>query len=155
MAKGANKIGLSMNVSKVICVDCKEEGITTVRPTDVDEHPRKPRCATHKRARKTTQKIRNHGKRIETVYGITGEQYQRILNYQGGVCAICGPITGRKGASRRLSVDHNHKTGEVRGLLCMTCNDYIGLIKEDLPTLYRATQYLVNPPTRRMGKLYE
>src|SRR6266704_2618529 len=134
----------------VVCVDCIKEGVKTVRPTDKDEHPRKPRCATHRLALRNRQRKQNHGRQNETVYGITGEYYQRLLNHQDGVCGICGPITGRKGASRRLSVDHNHGTGEVRGLLCMTCNDYLGLIKEDITILQRAIDYLLNPPSRNV-----
>lgn len=60
-------------------------------------------------------------------YKITVEDYDRLLKEQGGGCAICG----YKPTGRRLSVDHNHKTGKVRGLLCMLCNKFIvGLIEK-------------------------
>jgi hypothetical protein len=50
--------------------------------------------------------------------GLTIAQYDELLEAQGGVCAICG----RPPKNRRLAVDHNHKTGKIRGLLCWVCN---------------------------------
>jgi hypothetical protein len=67
-------------------------------------------------------------------YGITIEQYDAMLAAQGGVCAICKKPRAN---GHRLHVDHNHTTGEVRGLLCVTCNSAIGTLKED-PTLFAA-----------------
>lgn len=59
-------------------------------------------------------------------YGITAEIYNRMLANQGGVCAICkGPPTVRK----VFYIDHNHKTGKVRGLLCHQCNIALGHIE--------------------------
>jgi|SRR5215469_9672883 len=50
--------------------------------------------------------------------GVTEEEYERLLKEQDGGCAICG----NPPKSRRLHVDHNHRTGKVRGLLCFRCN---------------------------------
>lgn len=58
--------------------------------------------------------------RYKQVYGITVEDYDRMFDEQGGVCAICG-----NGTKRRLAVDHNHETGVVRGLLCPRCNQHL------------------------------
>jgi hypothetical protein len=70
--------------------------------------------------------------------GVTDEQYARMLAKQGGVCAICG----NPPKSRRLDVDHNHRGGEIRGLLCFTCNHYL-LGKYATPAkLRRAADYL-------------
>lgn len=66
------------------------------------------------------------------------------------MCAICGPWTGRKGTTRALAVDHNHATGEVRGLLCSTCNLFLGAIRDDPRAFDRARDYLVNPPGRNV-----
>src|SRR5687768_13778244 len=60
-------------------------------------------------------------------FGITIEQYEQLLEAQGGVCGICGRPPGKL----RLAVDHNHETGEVRGLLCSDCNTAIGLLREN------------------------
>ena len=61
-------------------------------------------------------------------YGITIEDYEKLLVSQNGVCAICSgePDTRWK----ILAVDHCHKTGKVRGLLCMTCNTMIGRLEK-------------------------
>jgi Recombination endonuclease VII len=50
--------------------------------------------------------------------GVSDNEYARLLEAQGGGCAICGA----KPKTRRLHVDHDHKTGKVRGLLCHRCN---------------------------------
>lgn len=56
-------------------------------------------------------------------YGITEEQYNALLKKQDGHCALC-PRTVEK-SGKKLSVDHNHKTGEIRGLLCYRCNKFL------------------------------
>lgn len=53
-------------------------------------------------------------------YGLTVEDYNKMLKHQKGRCAICGKTEKEHG--RHLCVDHNHKTGMVRGLLCLYCN---------------------------------
>lgn len=53
--------------------------------------------------------------------GVTIEDYDRLLAAQGGGCAICG----NPPKTRRLDVDHDHKTGRVRGLLCFVCNHHL------------------------------
>lgn len=82
-------------------------------------------------------------RRLEKKFGITREQYERMLAAQSGVCAIC--LGGPRGRKQYLSVDHNHKTGEVRGLLCDTCNRALGLIGDDPDKLARAIEHLSAP----------
>jgi hypothetical protein len=75
-------------------------------------------------------------------YGLTVEQYDAMLNAQGGVCAICGapPKDNKK---RRLVVDHDHKTEKNRGLLCIKCNNTLERM-ESIPDWHeRALTYLV------------
>jgi hypothetical protein len=59
-------------------------------------------------------------------YGITEDDYQRMAEKQSQSCAICGRRT------ERLDVDHDHKTGKVRGLLCIRCNTTVGILEEML-----------------------
>jgi hypothetical protein len=73
-------------------------------------------------------------------YGITPEEYDELLVSQNGVCAICGEECS---TGRRLSVDHDHETGRVRGLLCSKCNYGIGHLKT-VENLERAIDYLEN-----------
>lgn len=70
-------------------------------------------------------------------YGMTESEYNKLVLQQQGVCAICG--TNKEG---RLAVDHNHKTGNIRGLLCRPCNSAIGLFKESPTLLRKAASYL-------------
>src|SRR3972149_7949169 len=69
-------------------------------------------------------------------YGLTIEAYEALLNNQKYVGAICG-LTNKNG--RRLGVDHCHKTGKVRGLLCTTCNSGLGHFKDDRQLLAQAS----------------
>jgi hypothetical protein len=73
-------------------------------------------------------------------YGITQEQYDTLLQKQDGKCAICGS-TDPKGKGV-FHVDHNHETGEVRGLLCHFCNVGIGNLQDDPSLLRKAADYL-------------
>ena len=73
-------------------------------------------------------------------YGLTFEQYERLLKSQKNRCAIC-----EKTLVNRPQVDHDHKTGEVRGILCVRCNVLVGIIENEPP---RIRQYINNPPAR-------
>ncbi len=80
-------------------------------------------------------------------YGLTLEQYDEMFREQEGVCAICGRPEKQKdklGNIKRLAVDHNHITGEVRGLLCIDCNSAIGRLDADKGTelLTKAINYI-------------
>lgn len=75
-------------------------------------------------------------------YGLTLEDYERMLDQQGGVCAICGTSDPRHGRSRRFCVDHDHSTGRVRALLCANCNKALGLLADDPDRVRSAERYL-------------
>ena len=77
-------------------------------------------------------------------YGISLREFQDLFARQGGVCAICGqPETASKGGRKpRLSIDHDHETGEIRGLLCNRCNTGLGLFLDDPDYLLTAIAYL-------------
>lgn len=74
-------------------------------------------------------------------FGITIEDYDRMLTEQRGGCAICGAKEGGT-RSGRFCIDHNHSTGKVRGLLCQGCNTAIGLMRDE-PGLLRGAAYYV------------
>lgn len=74
---------------------------------------------------------------IKRKYGITKEAYLRMAENQGNKCKICGePDT------RRLHLDHNHSTGQVRDLLCNECNLGIGYFKDNTALLLKVIEYL-------------
>jgi len=81
---------------------------------------------------------------LRQLYNITEEQYNIMLKEQNGVCAIChNPESSKcKGTLRRLAVDHNHKTGLVRGLLCSSCNRLLGSAKDNVEVLRDSMLYL-------------
>lgn len=75
-------------------------------------------------------------------YGITPEDYDQMLKKQRGKCAICGlPDPGQKG-KKFLCIDHDHKTGKVRGLLCHRCNRGLGLLFDSIKAVEKAVKYL-------------
>jgi len=78
---------------------------------------------------------------IRRTYGITLDQYHEILKDQGGVCAICSKPDEVEG--RRMAIDHDHDTGEVRGLLCGNCNRGLGNFQDNIEMLEKAKNYLV------------
>jgi hypothetical protein len=88
-------------------------------------------------------KQKRNGK-LKYCYGITLDQYNQMLEAQKGVCAICGLLETRKSSngSYTLSVDHDHKTGKIRGLLCHRCNNCLGTLKDDVYILQSAINYL-------------
>ena len=122
------------------CIDCTDEGITTKRKAP---HPG-PRCATHHRVKRRARSTVTWSQRIWETYGITEGEYWEIYEHQDNRCFICQRATGVR---KRLSVDHCHATGTVRGLLCTSCNrNVLGHLRDDPEALERAADYLRNPP---------
>jgi len=77
--------------------------------------------------------------------GVTGVEYDAMLESQKGLCLICGrPETSLRpdGSVKVLAVDHDHLTGKIRGLLCQRCNVVLGLAKDDAATLRAMAAYL-------------
>lgn len=86
--------------------------------------------------------------RWQQVYGISADEYWALYRYQLGRCFICERATG---ARKRLSVDHCHATGRVRGLLCQRCNrDILGHLRDEIVAFERAIDYLSEPPAFRI-----
>jgi len=88
---------------------------------------------------------KEYGRRstLKKRYGITANEYDSMIEAQGGVCAICNTNTsGGRGPGSRLAVDHNHETGQVRALLCSMCNQGIGMFKENVEVMQKAIDYL-------------
>lgn len=88
-------------------------------------------------------------------YGITVEEYEALNKAQGGVCAVCKKPPQRPRGRRnrhlppkRLAVDHDHRTGAVRGLCCSFCNHRLLGVTDDPVILRAAADYLDNPPAR-------
>ncbi len=138
------------------CTKCGEEKPATIKyfPSDkrnksgIAARCRKCRQAYRKRWRKEINpeaaKRLYRKAHFKKLYNITIEDYDRMYFKQNGVCMTCGKpeTTKNQWGIRRLSVDHDHKTGKVRGLLCTCCNRLIGLARDDVSTLKRIIEYL-------------
>ena len=72
-------------------------------------------------------------------YGITRSAFESMLLGQGGVCAICKTD---KWGDRRPAIDHDHRTGEIRGILCFRCNLALGLLDDEPGRVMAAFEYL-------------
>ena len=100
-------------------------------------------------AYRALQKIENPGKlelsnkktKLKAAYGLSFEDLIRMKEDQNGCCYVCKiPETALNG--RYLGVDHNHKTGKVRKLLCANCNTALGLLKEDVTIMSSLIAYV-------------
>ena len=102
-----------------------------------DESLQRSKGWYQKNKNKCRERVRNY--QLKSQYGITAKEYDEILTSQGHVCACCrSPSTGR----RRLAVDHDHSTSEVRGLLCDNCNTGIGRLGDTESGVQDALIYL-------------
>ena len=93
--------------------------------------------------RRNQEKVR--GYQLKQYYGISMEDYTKIRAKQNGECAILGCHTTEEKTGRRLAVDHSHKTGKVRGLLCDRCNTTLGKMEENPDLLHALLNYFDEP----------
>lgn len=131
IAEGIQRVNRDEMTSRS-CKDCPPGSRRQLK------HPG-PRCTTHHRAVLKLRRARAHELMVARTYGLHAGEYEAMYTSQGGVCAICQRANGR---TRRLSVDHDHSTGRVRGLLCRPCNDMLGHCRDSVDMLSRAVAYL-------------
>ncbi len=75
-------------------------------------------------------------------YGITHEEFEALIDSQEGRCPICRRVLERQYGSKMVHLDHDHETGEIRGVLCSPCNRGIGYLGDDADRLATASEYL-------------
>lgn len=114
------------HLAKGLCKTCYDQKYQKDNNKTVNARKRKW-------AKENPDRIR--AQRLRHRYGIEQDRYQAILNAQDGLCKICNEASA-------TDVDHNHETGEVRGILCGDCNRALGLFKEKPEALERAIMYL-------------
>jgi len=130
------------------CVNCtKKNSIKRFENGSVKEWVEKNREKVNASNRKKynslspEEKIKRNRKQQISLYGLTVDQYDAMLMEQNYVCAICEKP--EKSSSKKvLSIDHDHTTGKVRGLLCDTCNSGLGHFFDNLDFLESAVLYL-------------
>lgn len=123
-----------------VCWQCKTENLLT-------ELYKNSLCKSCSRARRASWRKNNPEKerlseRRQTLrkFGLTIESYNVLFSKQQGCCAGC--LRHQSQFKRSLSVDHCHKTGSIRGLLCNDCNITLGKVRDDEQTLLRLSKYL-------------
>lgn len=123
-----------------VCLDCKEilpieefypRPANRVRKVDA-------RCKACYRAKQNGERGPDHHKRnnLKAKYGMTLEEYDEMLDLQGGGCAICG-------STNSLVVDHSHIDGHVRAIICQKCNIALGQADDSIERLRVMIQYLI------------
>jgi len=108
--------------------------------------PEKARLRNQKRyAKRNKEKVLYAARKsnLKLRYGLTPAEYATMHAAQNGVCAICGGTNARY----KLSVDHNHTTGQLRELLCGRCNVALGNFRDDPLILHKALKYLCKHST--------
>jgi hypothetical protein len=112
--------------AKGLCGSCYNKEFYKLNP---DKY--KIKCEN---GRKIWKKImtpeKNRARQLKNRYGITIEEYNKILFDQNNGCAICGKETAYNNGEKRLHVDHCHTTGRIRGLLCSQCNTTLGHLEK-------------------------
>lgn len=88
------------------------------------------------RTNKYSKKIRRNWN-LKSKYGISQTEFEKMHKRQKGRCAICN-------AKTKLTVDHDHKTTQVRGLLCLKCNAALGMLADSISNLQAAIFYLTH-----------
>ena len=91
-------------------------------------------------ARKKANRQREANYQLKRNYGLTVDQYNAMFEAQKGCCSICG--RHQSTLPTRLCVDHNHQTGQVRGLLCPQCNKGLGHFQDSKDLLVNALTYM-------------
>jgi Recombination endonuclease VII len=124
------------------CLPCKREAKRRYAQKSYAENPERQKEANRRYRLKNEERVKSNARRSRLLrkYGITFEQYEALQEKQGHVCAICG--MPEQVYESLLSVDHDHDSGKVRGLLCRACNLGLGSFKDDPMRLTSAVNYL-------------
>ena len=146
------------------CIECNKIAVMEWRKAN-PEQTRKHRTDSQKRCRKHVSEYhakwtKKHGeaagrkhcdRHLKRNYGISLDDFETMLAMQDGCCAICGreKPSDYKSKSGFFHVDHCHRTGMVRGILCFRCNVAIGHLKDNAKLVRRALEYLLGKQSKR------
>lgn len=149
-----------MKTPEKVCFNCKElKPISEFCKAKQNKDGYSGRCkACDKKYREAFYADKpSHYKKEETlkrVYGLTWSEYQEMLKVSGNCCYVCGAHESR--FKKGLSVDHDHSTGQIRGLLCGVCNRFIVARHKTGDLLRKAADYLdTDRPVRVVPDAYK
>jgi hypothetical protein len=103
-------------------------------------NPLKAKAITHRAH--LNHKEEDREKNYLRSYGITIKDYNELFLKQDGKCAVCGSETVGRKTDKNFIIDHDHKTGKVRGLLCHKCNAILGMAQDNIKIFEEAIEYL-------------
>lgn len=141
LAKNFYKNNSTKNKLSYCCKDCDKKRAKEIRNKRKYYYLNK----INEWKTKNPHRIKIHNKkRTLKKYNITQEFYKKLMKRQHNKCGIC--LKSRRSFKRDFSIDHNHLTKKIRGLLCSNCNTALGLLKADkgLNFLYNAIKYIKN-----------
>lgn len=126
------------------CYSCKS--IARIKQKQIEGLKYCPSCESNLDIEKFSNKNRTIGNKsncnrcnnLKKHYNITGKEFDLLLKSQNYCCAICN-----KHIAKNLSVDHNHITGKIRGLLCQKCNQALGMLEDNVDFFENAIKYLI------------
>lgn len=136
---GKEKTRNNGKIKRLICVLCEAVRAKKWR----EENQEYVKAKKNAEYRQNPLKLKN--KSLKTIYGINLDQYNKLLASQKELCAVCNTQESSK-RNKYLSVDHCHKTGVIRGLLCSNCNRALGLLKDNKNVLMAMISYLEKVP---------
>lgn len=124
---------------KTVCIPCKKGYDLLHLNKETKRKYNQQRESRLKRGQTPERQEDQRNRMLKRRYGITSAQYDEMLKAQNNACFICKGINKD---GRRLSVDHNHTTNQIRTLLCGNCNLIVGNCKEDPTILLQVIEYL-------------
>ena len=127
--KGLNEFYKNKNSTTGMCKTCTKENNSDYRKNPVIKE-------------REQKRVKENMWKKYGIKNMSYERYEEILLQQNNCCKICGIHKSK--IKRSLAVDHDHTTGEVRGLLCDKCNNLLGKVKENIFILESAIEYLQN-----------
>ena len=114
------------------------------------------RCRDCMREDRKLRRRDNQNHKLRSRYGISLKEYELMLERQEFKCACCG-TSDAGGKHKRFNVDHCHRTGDVRALLCKDCNIVLGIVRDSPEHLERLTDYVLHHSPHRTSavKVFE
>lgn len=140
---GKNKFGQLSWLCRCECVNGKSNESEVVGTTLMHGSSSSCGCTSglkHRRYLGKTKPERDRARRLKRIFNLTIKDYEKMLQYQDGVCAITGKL------AKKLVIDHDHSNGLIRGLLDWRINKALAPFKDNPALLRAAADYLENPP---------